>query len=68
MTTHLCRQQLAKRLNVSQRSVERWWTEGGGPKGLRLGNRRIVYPLAEVEAWEAERLFPSLAAELAAKS
>ena len=68
MTTHLCRRQLAERLNVSKRSVERWWTEGGGPKGLRLGNRRIVYPLAEVEAWEAERLFPSLAAELAAKS
>jgi predicted DNA-binding transcriptional regulator AlpA len=65
MQTHLCRKQLAKRLNVSERTVERWWKDGDGPKGLRLGARRIVYPLAEVEAWEAKRLYASRAAELA---
>jgi predicted DNA-binding transcriptional regulator AlpA len=65
MNNHLCRRQLAERLNVSQRTVERWWLDGDGPKGLRLGARRIVYPLREVEAWEARRLFASRAAELA---
>ena len=68
MTKHLCRRQLAERLNVSQRTIERWWLQGDGPKGLRMGARRIVYPLVEVEAWESQRLFASLAAELAAKS
>jgi predicted DNA-binding transcriptional regulator AlpA len=65
MSTHLCRRQLAERLNISQRTVERWWLDGDGPKGLRLGARRIVYPVREVERWEAERLFASRAAELA---
>jgi predicted DNA-binding transcriptional regulator AlpA len=68
MINHLCRRQLAERLNVSQRTIERWWLEGDGPKGLRLGARRIVYPLVEVEAWEAQRLFTSRIAELAKSS
>lgn len=68
MTIHLCRQQLAKRLNISVRSVERMWQTGTGPKGLRLGMRRIAYPMSEIEAWEKTRLFASRAAELAAKS
>ena len=65
MTNHLCRRQLAERLNVSQRTIERWWLDGDGPRGLRLGARRIVYPLVEVEAWESQRLFASRVAELA---
>jgi predicted DNA-binding transcriptional regulator AlpA len=64
MLNHLCRKELAKRLGISQRSLERLWQAGTGPKGLRLGERRIVYPLAEVEAWEATRLFPGRSAEL----
>jgi predicted DNA-binding transcriptional regulator AlpA len=64
MQNHLCRKELAKRLGMSQRSLERMWRAGNGPKGLRLGARRIVYPLAEIEAWEATRLFPGRSAEL----
>jgi predicted DNA-binding transcriptional regulator AlpA len=44
------------------------WQTGTGPKGLRLGMRRIAYPMSEIEAWEKTRLFASRAAELAAKS
>ena len=64
MQNHLCRKELAQRLGISQRSLERMWQAGTGPKGLRLGERRIVYPLAEIEAWEATRLFPGRSAEL----
>ena len=64
MLNHLCRKDLAKRLGISQRSLERLWQAGTGPKGLRLGERRIVYPLAEIEAWEATRLFAGSSAEL----
>jgi len=63
MLNHLCRKELAKRLGISRRTLERLWQAGTGPKGLRLGERRIVYPLAEVEAWEATRLFPGRSAE-----
>ena len=65
MQNHLRRRELAQRLGISQRSLERMWQAGTGPKGLRVGMRRITYPVAEVEAWEAARLFPSRSAELA---
>jgi predicted DNA-binding transcriptional regulator AlpA len=55
---------LAQRLGIGQRTLERMWQAGTGPKGLRLGARRIVYPLSEIEAWEAARLFASRSAEL----
>jgi transcriptional regulator GlxA family with amidase domain len=42
MQNHICRKELAKRLGISQRSLERMWQAGTGPKGLRLGARRIV--------------------------
>ena len=64
MPNHLCRKELAQRLGIGQRTLERMWQAGTGPKGLRLGARRIVYPLSEIEAWEAARLFPSRSAEL----
>jgi len=67
MQNHLRRRELAQRLGISQRSLERMWQAGTGPKGLRLGERRIVYPLDQVELWEATRLFPGRSAELALK-
>jgi predicted DNA-binding transcriptional regulator AlpA len=41
------------------------WQAGTGPKGLRVGMRLIIYPIAEIEAWEAMRLFSSSLAKLA---
>ena len=64
MITHLSRKQLAEREGVAVRTVERWWIDGTGPRGLRVGLRRIVYPLAEVEAWEGQRLYVSRQAKL----
>jgi DNA-binding transcriptional regulator YiaG len=61
---HLTPAMLAERLNVSLRSVERWRVSGEGPRYIRAGARRILYPVPEVEAWEASRLHASRAAEM----
>jgi len=42
--------QLAKRLQVDERTVRRWRIEGGGPPFLKLGGS-IRYRNADVEAW-----------------
>lgn len=46
--------ELAARWRHSLRSVQRWREEGGGPPWVRIG-RRIVYRIADIEAFEAER-------------
>lgn len=66
-TRHLTPDQLAARLGVSLRTIERWRVTGEGPVYLRAG-RRCVYPVASVETWEAARLHPSYAAERAGVS
>lgn len=65
---HLTPEKLAERLGTSLRSLERWRVTGDGPKFLRAGVRRILYPLAEVERWEADRLCGSRAAEMARRA
>lgn len=62
---HLTPDKLAERLGVSLRTTERWRVTGEGPRYIRAGARRILYPIAEVERWEASRLLSSRAAELA---
>ncbi|WP_426958332.1 helix-turn-helix transcriptional regulator [Muricoccus radiodurans] len=55
----------ARFLNVSQRTLQRWRVEGGGPNFCRIGMRRVGYDAAEIERWAAARTFPHRAAELA---
>lgn len=50
--THITAAELSKRWGVHANTLQRWRTEGGGPKFVRLGMKRILYPLAEVEAHE----------------
>jgi hypothetical protein len=66
MRKHLTPSELAERLHVSLRSLERWRVTGEGPAFLRAGARRILYPLPAVEAWEGARQHVSRAAEYAA--
>jgi len=61
---HIPPEKLAERLNVSLRTVERWRATGEGPRFIRCGRRRVVYPVAEVESWEAERTHVSRVAEM----
>ncbi len=44
--------ELAARWRHSQRSLQRWRAVGKGPRAIRIG-RRVVYRVAEVEAFEA---------------
>lgn len=52
MLSHLSETDLSKRWTISRRTLQRWRCLGIGPSYIRLG-RRIVYMLAEVEAFEA---------------
>ena len=52
MHPHLSESILAKRWSISRRTLQRWRHLRIGPSFIRL-HRRIVYTLAEVEAYEA---------------
>jgi hypothetical protein len=58
MPNHLNQLQLARRWSMSPRTLERWRWTGVGPRFLKVG-KRVVYPLAVVEAFEAELLHAS---------
>jgi hypothetical protein len=53
-TKHLNQYELAKRWNISQRTLERWRWRKKGPPYLKIGGR-VVYELAAVEAFEFAR-------------
>ena len=61
-TKHLNQQELAERLNVSPRTLERWRWIGQGPRFLKLGGGRVVYRLQDVEIYEVEQLRDSTTA------
>lgn len=43
-------------LTVAERTLAKWRTVGGGPRFLKNGLRRVLYPVAELDAWAVERL------------
>jgi hypothetical protein len=49
----LTERQLAKRWNLSARTLQRWRKEGRGPDWMRIG-RRILYSQAAVLAFEEQ--------------
>lgn len=57
--------QMAERLCVSGRTLQRWRRDGGGPPYFRIGPRRIGYRERDVQAWVAVRIYPHRAAEMA---
>jgi hypothetical protein len=52
---HIDQKGLAERWLISPRTLEQWRWQGRGPRYLKI-NRRVVYPLAEIEAFEAANL------------
>lgn len=56
MKGYLTTKQLAERWDTHVNSIQRWRTDGAGPKFIRLGLKRILYPLSEIEAYEARTL------------
>ncbi len=52
---HLNEFDLAKRWNISERTLQRWRWKKKGPPYLKIGGR-VAYRLSDVEAWEEENL------------
>jgi hypothetical protein len=57
-TNHLSQRDLARRWSISPRTLERWRWMNEGPPYLKIGGR-VVYRVADVEAFEAARLHAS---------
>ena len=53
---HLTQEELAEREGVSPWTVKGWRRFGTGPDYIRVHRRKVLYPLARVEAWERQRL------------
>ena len=52
---HIDQKELARRWLISPRTLEQWRWQGRGPRFLKLGGR-VLYRLADVEAYEADNL------------
>ncbi|WP_129640821.1 MULTISPECIES: helix-turn-helix transcriptional regulator [Steroidobacteraceae] len=53
-TTYLSCEQAGAHLNLSPRTLEKLRTVGGGPRFRKLG-RRVLYKLADLDAWSDAR-------------
>ena len=52
---HIDQKELARRWLISPRTLEQWRWQGRGPRFLKLGGR-VLYRLADVEAYETDNL------------
>ncbi|MES2346592.1 MAG: helix-turn-helix domain-containing protein [Pseudomonadota bacterium] len=57
--THLTTEQLAERLHRKTQTLAHWRVTGEGPKFMP--GRPVLYPIVEVEKWEAGQLRSSTA-------
>ena len=62
----LCQKQLARRWNMSHRTLERWRARNDGPPYLKLLGK-VLYRLEDIEQFEAERLHAGHRAEYASR-
>ena len=60
-TNHLNQIHLARRWNVSPRTLERWRWLNQGPRHLKIGGR-VLYRLEDIEAYERDAVHQSAAA------
>jgi predicted DNA-binding transcriptional regulator AlpA len=65
---YLTEAEFAERYHLGRRTLQRWRITGEGPQWCRLGSRRILYRLSDVEAWAAARTFAHRADELSRAS
>jgi predicted site-specific integrase-resolvase len=64
---HLNQMELARRWNISPRTLERWRWLGQGPVYLKLGGR-VSYRLDDIEEYEAQRLHANTTGPLQIKA
>lgn len=62
------RPEAAEYIGRSVRALERWATEGGGPKFVRIGAKAVGYRTEDLDAWLKARTFSSTSEEDAARS
>ncbi len=55
MGTYLLTDEVAERCRTSPATVRYWRHIGYGPKGIKVG-RKVLYPVEEVERFEAKIL------------
>lgn len=65
---HITARQLAARWHIDFKVLGAWRSEGIGPNFLKLGSGRILYRLADIEAYEAAcyKAMPGTARAIAA--
>ena len=62
---YLSEQQFCDTYLVAPRTAQRWRVTGDGPPFCRMGPKKIVYRLSDIEQWAASRTFKHRAQELA---
>ena len=50
--------ELAQRWGMSPKTLQRWRSEGRGPRFLKL-SKRVIYPLDEIQHFENNALYES---------
>ena len=50
--------ELAERWGISPKTLQRWRSEGRGPRYLKL-SKRVTYPLEEIQTFESNALYAS---------
>ena len=66
MTLHVDQKDLAQRWRMSPRTLEQWRWQGRGPRFLKIGGR-VVYRLADIEAFEVASLHANTIGPLAGR-
>ena len=62
---HLNQKELARRWNISHRTLERWRWAAEGPQFMKLGGR-VVYRMEDIVAFEQDQLRQSTGTEVRA--
>jgi len=60
VVTHLRPAELAERWRLKENTLAKWRVSGEGPRFIRFGLRRILYPLTEVEAFEKANMMAAV--------
>jgi predicted DNA-binding transcriptional regulator AlpA len=63
----LSRHDAARLIGCSTRSLDRLVAQGEGPPYCRIGSRRMVFRLADLNDWMAARRYQHRAGELAGR-
>jgi hypothetical protein len=61
---YVTEQGLYERYLIPPRTAQRWRSNGDGPRWIRLGRRRVLYRISDVEEWLRARTYRHRADEL----